>query len=392
MKVKSAQFPAVILARGVNGLGVIRGLSMYSVPVSIITDVADDPILYSKYLVSKFVIESKQDKGAAILEILEKHFSHTKHFLLATSDEFIEFMNRNRETLIKNFFFLLPPNDLVITLLNKSLETKLIEAAGIPLPITLSPLPANPKELLDSVDLPIIIKPLLYNHMEIIGKKNLIITSKETLIELYNQLKDNVQYFLAQEIIPGGDESLWVCNCAFDRESNLVQAFTFKRYRTCPAHFGVTSYAVSKKNDTIISMVGKIGEKFRYVGPAMFEFKFDHRDKQYKYIETNPRLGMCNFFDTLCGVNNVLASYLIATGNQDKIKPVSQADEIVYLDLFDDFFSRIKDKESVLSILAHYISNITKKHVHAHWWWRDPVPALKVVKNTLLRIKRFIYK
>src|SRR5690606_24310834 len=140
------------------------------------------------------------------------------------------------------------------------------------------------------------------------------------------------------------------------------------------------------------SMTAKIGKKFRYVGPAMFEFKFDYRDKQFKYIETNPRLGMCNFFDTRCGVNNVLASYLIATGDENKIKRVNQVDGIIFLNLFDDFFSRIKDKEPILKILADYISNITKKHVHAYWWWRDPMPALIVLKDTFLRIKRFVYR
>jgi predicted ATP-grasp superfamily ATP-dependent carboligase len=389
MEPESDVVPAVVLTRGINGLGVVRGLTMHAIPVSIITDLPDDPVLYSRYPVKKFVIENCSEKDSAILNILESNFTQKKHFLLGTSDEFIEFMNRNREILAEKFYFLLPPDNLITTLLDKSLEIEFVKSAGIPLPQTISPLPFH-FDFLGKIRFPIIIKPLLFKHMEIIGKKNLIISSMENLEEFYAKYQGNVQFFLAQEVIPGGDDSLWVCNSTFDHESKMIQAFTFKRYRTSPPHFGVTSYAVSKVNPQILSMAEKLGKRFKYVGPAMFEFKFDYRDNEFKYIEINPRLGMCNIFDTRCGVNNVYSTYLIAIGKGVGIQNVKQLDDAIYINFFDDFICRIKDKEPILEILKHYFSNVTHKHVHAHWFWKDPLPAYKALKETSKRLLRLL--
>src|SRR5205823_482878 len=107
----------------------------------------------------------------------------------------------------------------------------------------------------------------------------------------------------------GEDEALWVCDCVFDRRSDLVAAFTFKKLGTSPPHFGVASLGVSERNEELVELVRGLGRRLGYVGPADVDFKYDWRDRQYKYLEVNPRVGMCNYFGARCGVNCVLAAY-----------------------------------------------------------------------------------
>jgi predicted ATP-grasp superfamily ATP-dependent carboligase len=109
----------------------------------------------------------------------------------------------------------------------------------------------------------------------------------------------------------------------------------------------------------------------------MIEFKRDEKDGLYKYIEINPRLGMCNFFDTSCNVNNVFLTYLLS--KQEKIQNIANLkmrSNVVFLSLFEDYFSRIKDGEGSLLILRNYLSNFNKKHVFIYFVWWDPKPAL----------------
>ena len=108
----------------------------------------------------------------------------------------------------------------------------------------------------------------------------------------------------------------------------------------------------------------------------MFEFKYDERDDDYKYIELNPRLGMCNYFDTSCGINNVANAYWVAIGEEGRIESRLQNDGVIFMSLFEDLYSRLKDGQSVARILRTYLRDFFHPHVFAYFSLKDPAPAL----------------
>ena len=200
-----------------------------------------------------------------------------------------------------------------------------------------------------------------------------------------------LDHVIAQEVIIGDDNEQWVCNCFFDQNSNLVQAFTFNRLRLSPSHFGVTSYAVSKKNTEVITLSKELGKSIGYKGTAMIEFKHDQRDGKYKYIELNPRLGLCNFYDTSCGVNNVYYSYLLAQG-LDLQKNEEMKEGVVFVSLYEDLFSRLKDGESIKNIVSDYLNNASKPHVFIYFVWWDPYPFIYQTAIQFRYILKAIFK
>ena len=181
--------------------------------------------------------------------------------------------------------------------------------------------------------------------------------------------------FVAQEVIPGVDDQLWVCNCLFDASGQLRSAFTFQRLGTSPSHFGVTTSAIGFDNPELKAITRKIGEKIGYTGPAMFEYKFDSRDGEYKYIETNPRLGMCNCFDTRSGVDNVYYYYCLAAGRDDQLPPSPPVQrERGFINLLPDLYARIEDRQSPAQIFSIQWRALRRRPVFARFALRDPRP------------------
>ena len=216
---------------------------------------------------------------------------------------------------------------------------------------------------------------MLFEDSRIIGAKNLTAGSPGELELAYARMQGRADRFIAQEIVPGDDSQLWVCNVTFDRSHRLVSAFSFQRLRTSPAHFGVTSSAVSRRNDAVIARVESIGRELGYVGPAMFEFKQHPATGEYLYIEINPRIGMCNWFDTRCGVNNVLAAYRVALREPLDSTPPVQRDGVVFLDLFADFYSRLADGENLGGVIRAYAGHLGSPRVAAYFLAGDLRPG-----------------
>ncbi len=111
-------------------------------------------------------------------------------------------------------------------------------------------------------------------------------------------------------------------------------------------------------NEEVVALVAQIGRKLEYTGPAMMEFKFDDRDGRYKYFETNPRLGQCNFFDTWCGINNVHATYLLALGRDLPQAMPAQRNNVMFVNLLFDVRGRLSDKQGLASIGWMYLRNL----------------------------------
>lgn len=380
----------IILAAGPNGLGAVRSLYKENIHVDIITASRQDPVFSSRLPVRKVVLE-KAFSTEYLLEVL-MNWSNSGQVLIPTSDWYVDFLVINQDKLSKKFKFVLPKGELSSKFIDKKEEIELVKDF-VELPKTITVLPESKDQLLQLIDLPIIIKPRS-NELNRIGQKNILIYTDEELDEFYIKFNDILQYCIVQDIIVGDDENLWVCNCVFDLESKLINAFIFQRLQLTPPHFGVTCYAKSRLNDEVIRQVIKLGEGVGYVGPAMVEFKVDDRDGKYKYIEVNPRLGLCNYFDSSCGKNNVYATYCVAMG----LNFVEQPQKVnrMFLSFYEDLYSRFRDDQKVTQVFKTYFSNAMKMHTFMYFSWMDPWPALVIGyrqwKRTFLSIITKVYK
>ena len=366
-----------MLARGLNGLGMVRSLGMESVPVCFLQTEESADIIKSKYV--DCIVKANSSDPEDILDALRK-VPEEYGVLIAGSDYFIDLLMANKEELGERFKFILPKDSIVQMLNDKKFEVVTMGQHDVPVPTAYTELDGfTPSE----DQLPLIIKPRTYEYFEELGKKNVIVNTLGEYKSFTDEFAGRLDHYIAQDIVVGDDENLWVCNCTFDHDSNLLQAFVFNRIRTYPAHYGVTSFARSKYNAEIESIVAKLGRALAYVGPAMVEFKLDDKDGKFKYIEINPRIGMCNIFDTKCGINNVYATYCLALDIPFGEGVSKQTDEVYYLCFYDDMKTRIKDGESLINILSSYANIIFKKKVFAYWTWDDMKPGMHSLQDNV---------
>lgn len=377
----SERVPAVVLAADVNGLGVVRGLHEAGVPSVLVTDRPSDPGLWSRVPTRRIAVPVSDNRDEALMAAL-RPLAAGRPVLIPTTDVYVGFMMANRAELSGLFRTILPADHVVATLLDKEAETELMEKMGVPIARTERRLHLRPTTWWHGLRFPVIVKPRMSAFVKHLGSKNRILASAADA-EAFSQSRAGIlEYLLAQEVIEGDDSQQWVCNSVFNERHELVNAFVFQRLRLSPAHFGVTSMAVSRRNPAVIDLVERIGRGLGQVGPAMLEFKVDHRDGEYKYIETNPRLGLVNYFDTRCGASNVVASYRLACG-EDVRRNGEQREGVFYLCMYDDLFARVKDGEPLSAILKSYASILTREHVSAYWRWYDPMPGTVVAWRNL---------
>jgi predicted ATP-grasp superfamily ATP-dependent carboligase/peptidoglycan/xylan/chitin deacetylase (PgdA/CDA1 family) len=394
--IKNNKNNVVVLGAGPNGLGVSRSFHLEGISVKLVTLSNKDISNFSRIPKEKHIITgtTNEEKHQWLLSFFKMQPKGTT--IVPTSDWFVSFVTENMKVLEENCLFMLPKKEVTDILIDKALETKIIGDV-VPLPKTIQEIIDQP-QLLKELGLPIIIKPRSHKHM-VLGQKNIILNTKSETQRFFDKFADKLDNLIAQQVILGEDNQQWVCNCVFDYDSNMVQAFTFNRLKLSPSHFGVTSYAISQHNEAVIELSKKIGKAIKFVGPAMVEFKKDPSDGEYKYIELNPRLGMCNFFDTSCGINNAYFTYLLAS-NKNIPEREPMKDNIVFLSFFEDFFSRRQDGEKIFEIFRDYLCNLSKKHIFIYFVWWDPYPAIHlafkqlsgVIKSACTKLMNKVFK
>ena len=288
------------------------------------------------------------------------------------------------------FYCCVPSDKLIRLLIDKAEETQSIENLSVALPKTVQSVPSLPGELIASLHLPLILKPRTSNLAHRMKIKNVPLYDESSLLDWYSRHRNYLPEFIAQELIPGGDGTQWECICVFDRRHRLVSCFTFRKIRTAPPGFGVTCFARSEWNPEIAAIVERIGSGIGYFGPADFDFKYDSRDATYKYLEMNPRLGMCNYFGTRCGVNCAHDWFLVASGQNVAASIGRQRNGVMFLDVFEDLYGRAggrrKSVRAVSSAIFDYVRLAFKQINYAYFDLADLDPWRWITSQNFRRI------
>lgn len=392
MTAASRSVQAVVLATGINGLGATRSLGAAGIPHALLYVGAGNNARHSRY--PRLRRQLPHDVSDTELLRMLAEFAGSGAAVIACSDAHSDFLARQRETLeASGLQVVCPPGNVSEVLNDKALELELMQQGGVTLPPSVITLPPSAKALMEQIAFPIILKPRSYRYANYIRTKNVIARDRAELDTFYAEQHGRLDGFVAQQVIAGADDALWVCNCLFGAEGELLQAFTFQRLRTSPPHFGVTSFAVGRHNADIKRACSAIGRQLAYAGPAMIEFKYDASTRQYCYIETNPRIGMCNILDTRSGVNNVAAAVRLARGEPTGV-PVAhsadpgelpQRDGVYFLNFHGDMESRLSDGEQFPAIVWSYLRTLPAPHAWAFFSWADPWPWMRTVGQQVVQ-------
>jgi predicted ATP-grasp superfamily ATP-dependent carboligase len=361
-----------VLSSDAVGLGAVRSLRLGGVPTLVVMMDPWEPVRASRYG-RKILVPRTPNPDSAILEVLSR-VEAERPVLIPTSDHLTYFVSKYRAELDKKFRCCIPPDSAIQTVLDKAKDTRLFAGTDIPFPRTVQDLPSSPADLVRALGLPLIVKPRTFVDKENLGWRNVIIRSQHDADAFYRESRSRFGSVIAQELIPGADDTLWEFIGLFDGQHQIVRSFTFQKHSTMPAHYGATARGISRRNDVLIDLSARVGTLLEYSGIADIDVKYDARDGKFKYLELNPRLGLCHYFGARCGVNLTLDAYRQACGEQLPAA-TPQADGRRFLAVLEEIGGRLQSGDSFFAVARGIVGSLLKWPVGPYFSADDLLPG-----------------
>ena len=303
-----------------GGLAVVRSLGRLGVDVSVLEADRRTPAFSSRYCRAKHVWDLERapvERSLAYLAGIARGFGR-RAILLPTIDSAALFIAAHADELRRHFLFSEAPYTLAHSLHSKKEMGRLAASLGVPTPNTFFPQSlAEARMFAHSAVYPIMLKPVeergAKNPM---ARRKLIVHGMEELMRGYEAMEApdgaNVMF---QEYIPGGEETSWMFNGYFDRDSECLFGLTGRKIRQNRPYAGVTSLGEAVPNEEIDRTTRLFMKKTGYRGILDIGYRYDARDGRYKVFDVNPRVG-CTFrlFVSENGMDAVRAMYLDLTG------------------------------------------------------------------------------
>lgn len=372
---------AIVFGRFETGLGILRSLkdlgnNLYSV------DYKEDVAFVSKYG-HKLICPKPTDDQALISWLKEQFPDGGKVFI--SSDDFLDFFNRNREQL--SFLDLeIPDAELLSSLQDKFFQYEVCVENDINTPSTFKVTEDLDK---DSLPYPVFLKGLEVNawRKHYGGSlKGFVINDQLEMEEWMNENPYKTVPTIAQSLIIGPDENHYKY-CAFRNRKGEIQAeFMLQKLVQYPIGFGIGAATKSIFSEELLKQGRALFNSINYLGVGSAEFKLDNSDGKLKLIELNPRYWQQNYQATACGLNFPLIQYQSVDESVDTSK--TYITDLVWM-----------NRAMVARALSHYLkkglghfrSRIKilngRSKIYSHYHPQDKKPFYKEIQYGLIFFK-----
>lgn len=414
-KIIDNKIPAVIFACNTPaGFGLVRSLHPYGIPI-----IGLDCYRHFAGLSRKFKFELCPDPAREPDRFIEHLVGIGKRLgkaaLFSSGDLSYFLYCFHRERLEPYFYFPYTDKNVLEAVLDKWKMYEAARTAGIPSPDTYCPKNRGEVER-RMFKYPVVIKPVTCqfhigkNGPEKVNdfleayfyKKVLRAENQDQLLAYSEKLFEKGFPFIVQEEIPGLYDELYDVKFYTDQQGNTRDWFVGKKIRQFPADFGIGCLGEDAPADLLKDYSKRFADTVGYKGIGDIEYKYDYRDKTYKFIEINPRSTQQSLKSTFVGINIPLQQYEDMTGIRFDHLP-SRHKHVNWLMLETDlsyFAKHWLDKKSPYRVTARqWIGSIFKKPlVEAYLSWDDPVLslvylsrctvlfAMKLTKNVILAL------
>ncbi|MBM3789200.1 MAG: hypothetical protein FJW35_02495 [Acidobacteria bacterium] len=293
--------PAVILGSWVNALSFARRMGRRGIPVLML----DSRRLaggYSRHATFMRLPPLGEDPQSW-LDMLDRAGSRSGECILQVmSDEHCLFAARHSVRLQRHFHFVLPDIETVEMILNKRCLYQKAQAAGIPVPETQFPAALEDvRRLATGRSFPCLLKPYVSHasRKRLHPDKLRVAHTASQLVSDYALLATEDSPFMIQEIIPGGDDAIYVYLGFWDEQAREVAGIAVRKLRQYPPLFGDGTLVVTVREDGVTDLARRLLQALRFRGLADVEFKYDARKRRFCLIEANPRA--TGFIDVAAG-------------------------------------------------------------------------------------------
>jgi predicted ATP-grasp superfamily ATP-dependent carboligase len=279
----------------VNGAGIVREMARKGAYVVAVDSDKRSPGLQSRHANEKVLVPSPGEAPGAFTEFLLQRDDLRGALVIPTDDFYLRELYENRGALESDFILCISGGDAVKRALHKDLAEQAANEAGVDIPKSVTiEATENIREALDVVGLPAIVKPVfsISFHREF-KKKVFEVASGEQLREALARVRGGGHRVSLQEVIPGGDERMFVHCSYWNGRGECVGEYVFEKTLQYPPIFGVGQFVTVVRQEAVAGAARRLLGHMGYAGAvAATEFKLDPRDGRPKLVDINTRSPM----------------------------------------------------------------------------------------------------
>lgn len=378
--------PALILCAEIAGLALARRLGRKGIPVALFDTNPHAAAWSSRYCQYAHLCPPSDDAHLLIELESVAAILNEPAALLATSDEFLLFISRNRHRLQKNFRLLLPAAQLLDDLLDKRRMAQRLAEYGVPTPRSLTiedPLDLRPAAA--DLGFPCLLKSAYSKIAGCAEAGKVPVRSWTELEAAYRQIARFDSRVMVQEYLEGDCTHVALYNAYFNRHSQPVAIFTGRKLRQYPADFGTACRSECGPHPEIAAPLTRFFTEVGYRGPVDVGLKWDRRAGIFKVLDINPRLGQ-NYrtYVAADGADLGWLAYRELAGEELPPNPLLSNPPRPRLWAIEDNDWRSVRQMSPRRRLA-WIASLLRVDEFAYWDWRDPQPFLQRLRRPPLR-------
>ena len=385
----------VLDAADLHGVALIRALGSMHIPVYAMGEPRSLGF-YSRYITKTFHCQRPHDPDillSALLETGEKLQALGKRAVLFPSgDKQVKVLAQNHELLSKYFITHYPSPDVFEQCLDKSAQCRMAMQIGVPFPRTYfsEEIDRLQTELGDGrLQFPILFKARQELPWQLRKIFRVIIIQNQQQLDdtLHKAAQENIP-FLIQEIIPGGDDTLYTLGSCMTKDGELKAVFTGRKLRQRPPRFGECRVGESMHVEQIITDGAKLLRAMKFYGISQVEFKYDARDGKYKLIEINPRAWSWIGLPIAMGINIPYAYFCDAVGVPVPTYHMGNR-HALWISLYHDLFWSLRDHDG--KPWQHLFQSYDQR-VESFMTFSDLKPSLVYLKRMLFDFAGIVWR
>lgn len=262
-----------------------------------------------------------------------------KPILIPASDEYVKFVNDNRNILKKNFLFLLPEYSVAKMFLNKrtQLEWAKRNCLNVPNFFFISDI-NDLQEHLHQLKFPLFLKPdNVTLWKKYFKEKGFRVNTKPELKNKISLITKKGIKCIAQEIISGDCTNNLEVSVFYDGSRFDDNIIAVRKIRQYPINYGFGCLVERIQNKEIENLAVKFVKDSMLLGFSNTEFKYDLITKKYYFIETNIRVWQQINITEMAGNNFALKYYNSLTANLIRPRKRSYKSKVKWIAPFYDF-------------------------------------------------------
>jgi D-aspartate ligase len=234
------------------------------------------------------IASSRKELLRALHRIGERE--STKPVLFPCLDGKVLTISGARDELADEFEIVLPPHDIVQSLMDKRSFFEFATERGLPIPTTfVLNAESDIESIAAQIEYPCVLKPT-YRTKAWTGHtsaKAFKIDTKSELVERFAETKNLVGALILQRWIPGTAADLYSYNCYYDREGFLRAGFVARKIRQWPVDTGQSSLGEECREDRVEKYARELFAAVSYRGLGYVELKHDREADEFLIVEPN---------------------------------------------------------------------------------------------------------